>query len=165
MPTQSIKVSSYLIGVAPPGFLGTNTGPVVAQLDNNFANSRIFQQGKTPFVGDYIAVAGQAAGRSIRSPGHGCRTQRPSTSKPTFFVAWGDNRMLRGNTIADLVAADRLYAPDVGGAADGVSDPTMTYPACSPATPLSNTRNQEIFGTTIKPGLIVTVPSASETDR
>ena len=30
---------------------------MVTQLENNFANSRIFQQGRTPFLGDYIAVA------------------------------------------------------------------------------------------------------------
>ena len=157
--TPSVKVSSYAIGVAPPGFLGTNSGPVVTQLENNFANSRIFQQGRTPFLGDYIAVAAKQL--KLDSATH---TWVPNTAasstKPTFFVAWGDNRLLRGNTIADLIAPTGYTPPTLVAPADGVNDPTMTYPACSPATPLSNTRNQEVFGTSIKPGLIVTVPSA-----
>ena len=159
--TQSIKVSSYLIGLAPPGFLGGNAEPIVAQLENNFANSRIFQQGKTPFVGDYIAVAGKQWKIDPTT-----RAWVPNTTpvevKPTFFVAWGDNRALRGNTIADLVAPTGYTPPTFTPPQDGVVDPTMTYPACSPSTPLANTRNQEIFGTSIKPGLIVTVPSASK---
>ena len=159
--TQSIKVSSYLIGLAPPGFLGGNTEPVVAQLENNFANSRIFQQGKTPFVGDYIAVAGKQWKVDPATRAWVPDTT-PADVKPTFFVAWGDNRSLRGNTIADLVAPTGYTPPTFVAPQDGVGDPTMTYPACSPSAPLANTRNQEIFGTSIKPGLIVTVPSASK---
>ncbi len=159
--TQSIKVSSYLIGLAPAGFLGGNPQPVVAQLENNFPNSRIFQQGKTPFVGDYIAVAAKQWKVDPATRAWITNTT-PVDVKPTFFVAWGDNRSLRGNTIADLVAPTGYTPPTFAAPQDGVGDPTMTYPACSPTTPLANTRNQEIFGTSIKPGLIVTVPSASK---
>jgi hypothetical protein len=160
-PTQSIKVSSYQIGLAPAGFLGTTSGAALTQLENNFANSRIFQQGRTPFVGDYIAVAAQQWKVDPST-----RAWVPNTAKqgakPTFFVAWGDNRMLRGNTIADLVQPTGYTPPTYTAPQDGVVDPTMAYPACSPAAPLANTRNQEVFGTSIKPGLIVTVPSASK---
>jgi hypothetical protein len=160
-PTQSIKVSSYQIGLAPAGFLGTNSGPVLTQLENNFANSRIFQQGKTPFLGDYIAVAGQQwkVDPSTRA---WVPNTRPALVKPTFFVAWGDNRMLRGNTIADLVEPTGYTPPTFTAPLDGVGDPTMPYPTCSVTTPLANTRNQEVFGTSIKPGLIVSVPSAAK---
>ncbi len=157
--TPSVKVSSYAIGVAPPGFLGTNTTPVVTQLENNFANSRIFQQGRTPFLGDYIAVAAKQLKLDPAA-----QTWVPNTSaltaKPTFFLAWGDNRLLRGNTIADLIAPTGYTPPTLMAPSDGVNDPTAAYPACSVAAPLSNTRNQEVFGTSIKPGLIVTVPSS-----
>ena len=158
--TTSIKVSSYLIGVAPPGFFG-NTQPAVVQLEHSFPNSRIFQQGKTPFIGDYIAVAGKQW--KIDSA---TRAWVPNTApldvKPTFFLAWGDNRSLRGNTIADLVTPTGYTPPTFAAPLDDPGDPTKTYPACTPATPQSNTRNQEIFGTSIKPGLIVSVPSASK---
>jgi hypothetical protein len=160
-PTQSIKVSSYLIGLAPAGFLGSNPGPVLTQLENNFGNSRIFQQGKTPFVGDYIAVAAQQwkVDPSTRA---WVPNTTPAAVKPTFFVAWGDNRLLRGNTIADLVQPTGYTPPTFAAPEDGIVDPSTTYPACSPTAPLSNTRNQEVFGTSIKPGLIVTVPSAAK---
>ena len=160
-PTQSIKVSSYQIGLAPAGFLGSNAGPALTQLENNFPNSRIFQQGKTPFVGDYIAVAAQQWKLDPST-----RAWVPNTAKqgakPMFFVAWGDNRMLRGNTIADLVQPTGYTPPTYTAPQDGVVDPTQPYPACSPTAPLANTRNQEVFGTSIRPGLIVTVPSASK---
>jgi hypothetical protein len=160
-PTQSIKVSSYQIGLAPPGFLGSNAQPVLAQLENNFANSRIFQQGKTPFVGDYIAVA---ANQWKIDPT--TRSWLPNTAptgvKPAFFVAWADNRLLRGNTVADLIQPTGYTPPTFTPLQDGVGDPTTTYPACSPSAPLASTRNQEIFGTAIKPGLIVSVPSAAK---
>src|SRR4029079_10987866 len=84
----------------------------------------------------------------------------PTGSKPTFFVAWADNRLLRGNTIADLIQPTGYTPPTLMAPSDGVNDPTTTYPACSASAPLSNTRNQEVFGTSIKPGLLVTVPSA-----
>ena len=157
--TQSVKVSSYATGIAPPGFLGSNSGAVLTQLENNFANSRIFQQGKTPFLGDYIAVAAKQLKIDPVSRAWVPNTA-PAGAKPTFFLAWGDNRMLRGNTIADLVQPTGYTPPTLMAPSDGVNDPTMAYPACSPAAPLSNTRNQEVFGTSIKPGLIVTVPSA-----
>jgi hypothetical protein len=160
-PTQSIKVSSYQIGLVPAGFQGTNSGPVLTQLENNFPNSRIFQQGKTPFVGDYIAVAAQQWRVDPST-----RAWVPNTAKqgakPTFFVAWGDNRMLRGNTIADLVEPTGYTPPTYTALQDGLVDPSTAYPACSPTAPLANTRNQEVFGTSIKPGLIVTVPSATK---
>ncbi|MFL6278986.1 MAG: HYR domain-containing protein [Vicinamibacterales bacterium] len=157
--TPSVKVSSYQVGLAPPGFFGTNPGPVLTQLENNFANSRIFQQGKTPFLGDYIAVAAKQLKLDPAT-----RAWVPNTTavgaKPTFFIAWGDNRLLRGNTIADLIAPTGYTPPTLAAPSDGVNDPAATYPSCSAATPLSNTRNQEVFGTSIRPGLIVSVPSA-----
>ena len=160
-PTQSIKVSSYQVGLVPAGFLGGNSAPVLTRLENNFANSRIFQQGKTPFIGDYLAVA---APQWKVDPA--TRTWVPNVTpgarKPTFFVAWADNRMLRGNTIADLVAPTGYTPPTFTAPLDGIVDPSTTYPACSPSAPLANTRNQEVFGTSIKPGLIVTVPSAAK---
>jgi HYR domain-containing protein len=157
--TPSVKVSSYAIGVAPPGFLGTNPGPVVTQLENNFANSRIFQQGRTPFLGDYIAVAAKQL-KLDPTTHFWVPNTSPTGAKPTFFVAWGDNRLLRGNTVTDLIEPTGYTPPTLMAPSDGVNDPTMAYPACSPSSPLSNTRNQEVFGTSIKPGLIVTVPSA-----
>jgi hypothetical protein len=137
----SVKVSSYRVGLVPPGLPG---GGTVRKLEDNFVNSRIFQQGTVPFLGDYIAVAAKVA---------------PAGQQPTFFVAWTDNRSLRGNTIADLVAPTG-YTPPTLSALQGEPDPTQDYGPCDPA--LANTRNQEVFGALIRPGLVVSVPSAAK---
>lgn len=156
-PTTSIKVSRYLTGIAP-------FGPAHAQiqLEHSFLNSRIFAQGTKPFVGDYIAVAARAF--KLDSTNQWVANTAATPDKPSFFVAWADNRMIRGNTIADFVQPTGYTPPTFSSLSDGVVDPSATYPTCDPASPnpLSNTRNQDVFGTTIRPGLIVSVPSTTK---
>jgi hypothetical protein len=142
-PGAAVKVSSYRTGVAPPGF-GLPAGQVI-RLEDNFVNSRIFKQGTVPFLGDYIAVAAKTA-----APGQA----------PSFFVAWTDNRSLRGNTVGDLDAPSQ-YTPPLP-VLQGEPDPTQPYQPCTVANDLSKTRNQEVFGAMIRPGLVVSVPSASK---
>ena len=62
----------------------------------SFANKKLFSQGQAPFLGDYIAMAG----REFRPTGTG-RWMSNATANPEsnedFFVAWTDNRDVRGS--------------------------------------------------------------------
>jgi hypothetical protein len=150
--SPSVKISSYRTGLAPPGFAGPGSPAQVMKLEDNFVNSRIFRVGTTPFIGDYVAVAAKSLTRN--GAGAWVPNTAPSAQTPNFFVAWTDNRLLRGNTVADLIEPTGYTPPTLQGEPDPGQPPVPCVPG------LENTRNQEIFGSMIRPGLIVSVPSA-----
>jgi hypothetical protein len=97
--TPSVKISQYRTGLAPAGFAGPGSPSQIMKLEDNFVNSRIFRQGTTPFIGDYVAVAAKSLVQN--AAGAWVPNTAPSAQTPSFFVAWTDNRLLRGNTVAE----------------------------------------------------------------
>jgi len=159
--SPAVRVSRYRMGVVP-GPPGAGNPAGLVQLEENYVNSRIFQQGTRPFLGDYIAVATVTLARDPATKAWVPNVER-SRESPSFFVAWADNRNLRGNTAADLVQPTGYSPPTLMAIApDGDAAPLEPYPACNPAAPLSNTRNQDLFGTILRPGLSIRVASAAK---
>ena len=103
IPTPSVQVSRYVEGV-PQGA----TGPAV-QLEFNFLNDRLFQQGTVPFHGDYPHIA---APQLRLEGGQWVSNATPSpTEKPIdFLVSFTDNRDVRGNVWEDL-SDPTVYTP------------------------------------------------------
>ena len=78
-------------------------GPFEA--DASFANKKLFGSGTLPFLGDYIAVTGrefrQIAGGSHEGKWESNASLNTAEPREDFFVAWADNRDVRGK-IASL---------------------------------------------------------------
>ena len=64
------------------------------EAEASFANKKLFGSGTLPFLGDYISVAAQQYRK--RSDGKWEGNASISGEKQDFFVAWADNRDVRG---------------------------------------------------------------------
>lgn len=102
LAANSVRVSRYLEGALE------EDGPV-QQLEFNFLNDRIFQQGSVPFTGDYPNVAAPTfrleGGEWVSNTGPSA-TLRPVD----FLVTWTDNRNVRGNVWENL-SDPTVYTP------------------------------------------------------
>jgi hypothetical protein len=162
------------------------------QLERNYVNGRLFKQATKPFVGDYIAAAAPAfrlgaGGLWVSNQGTPGPTDA-APSEPTFYVAWADNRDVRSNVYRQSAclpgaapgspgcpgASD--YTPalqgEPGSSATGVCQPD--FPAATDPDDLHWTqggpqqslkalsRNQNIYASVIKPGVVFGTASASK---
>jgi hypothetical protein len=112
MATASVQVSRYIEGI-----LEGDVGPA-RQLQFNFLNDRLFQQGLVPFHGDYPHIT--APGFRLEGGIWVSNAAAGADEEPVdFFVSFTDNRDVRGNVWEDL-ATPTVYTPaDAGLRATG----------------------------------------------
>ena len=110
-----VRVSQFRIGARIENVDGeAQAGSVAIEGEASFANAKMYASGTLSFIGDYLAVAGQ----EVRLDDNGkvvsnsSALTNPLTDNADFFVAWTDNRDVRGN-IFDPTSLDNTvpYAP------------------------------------------------------
>ena len=92
-----VIVSQYRIAAEiRDGELG---GTVAIEAEASFGNKKLYASGSLPFLGDYITVAGEEY--RLRDDGKSESNSSPIISpaldKTPFFIAWTDNRDVRGS--------------------------------------------------------------------
>ncbi len=134
------RVSQYVFGSRP----GSSK---IEQLQINPPNFPMFQLGTTPFIGDYIDIAGL----SMTPIDAGWRFNIAPSDAAGFHVTWTDNRDVRPPRDGDWTK----YTPPNSASNTGVSkfDPTQPVPGCNPD--YTGTRNQNIYTSQITQGLVV----------
>lgn len=81
------------------------------ETEASFANKKLFAQGNAPFLGDYIAIAARGYRRNDADTAWESNASAVVNGNEDFFVAWTDNRDVRG-TIAQLTdTMDYSYDP------------------------------------------------------
>jgi hypothetical protein len=141
---SSVQVSQYAFGSIPPSL-------DIQQLFINPPNLPMFLTGTTPFIGDYIDVAGPTF---IAKPDGTWRYNNLSTDPDFTHVVWTDNRNV-------VPPADGNWAnytpPTYPGSTTSIFDPTQQRPACIvPGN--TGDRNQDIYTAQLAPGLVVSAP-------
>jgi hypothetical protein len=149
------QVSRYLFGVYPDRPAQT--------LERNNVNNRMFQSGRTPFMGDYPASAGVnwVLKDPIGSPGEWVSSAGKAGVQPVFHLAWTDNRLVRSNVSGnpnDPNSTTPYTPPPLS--AQSEPDPTTVRGACTVQT--ASTRDQTVFAARIYPDLILVSPSTSK---
>lgn len=95
---------------------GPGASPTLYEIDASFGNAVLYGSGRLAFLGDYIAVAGQEFRRngSGWTSNNSAASSIPELNKADFFVAWADNRDLRGAVTfgAPGVPASQYTPPD-----------------------------------------------------
>ena len=140
----SARVSQYPFGIA--GTAGIDAGDVLTppaqleQLKFNPPNLPLFAKGTTPFVGDYIDIAGldflqDAAGQ--------WRFNTQGVSAPVFHAAWTSNEDVRPPPDGDWTS----YTPP-------------GKPGCVPGR--EGMRNQNVYSGRITQGLVVSSPQTAK---
>ncbi len=164
----SVQVTQFQLGIDETGNL--------IKLERSFSGARLFKKGLQPFLGDYITVAGPP----YRQDANGTWvTNQADGKEPAFFVAWADNRDLRGNAWG-AEGTRSQFSPAVAGFTPGdgrdeeraavqqalnEADPSGQSTICvfDPSDPeapdLSLTRDQNIYGSMLYPGLRITSPT------
>ncbi len=66
------------------------------ETEASFANKKLFAQGKAPFLGDYIAMAAREYRRNSDDTAWESNASYVEGTNEDFFVAWTDNRDVRG---------------------------------------------------------------------
>ncbi len=147
----SIQVTSYSFGI-------DDTGSLV-KLERSHPNSRIFRKGTTPFVGDYISVAGESFSVGEDGNWHQHEVTGENTS---FFIAWADNRDIRGDVWQDLESATPFSPATL--LADSEPDPTGKRVMCEQETEddVSLTRDQNVYGAMLNPGFKISSPTPNK---
>jgi hypothetical protein len=137
----SARVTRYL-----SGNYGSTRG---VQLQYNPPNLPIFAKGTTPFIGDYIDIAGQTF--TIDASSHWTfNTAASGTRVPMFHVAWADNRDVRKPPPGQTWASYK--SPTLGPS--GLICDSGTNPG---------SRNQNLYTAPLMPGLLVTAPGNQKT--
>ncbi|MGA8442449.1 MAG: putative Ig domain-containing protein [Candidatus Sulfotelmatobacter sp.] len=144
----SVQVTDYAYGSIPP----ITPTSLIQQLQVDPPNLPMFQSGTLPFFGDYIDVAGPTF---IPLENGTWRFNNLATDPDFTHVVWADNR--------DVVPpADGNWAnytpPTYPGSTTSTFDPTQTRPACTPSTPDTGDRNQNIYTAQLAPGLVLSSP-------
>jgi len=104
-----VRVSQYRIAAEiENGVLG---GKVALEAEASFSGKKLYASGSLPFLGDYISVAGQQF--RLREDGlwesNSSPIESPALDKTDFFVAWTDNRDVRGNIM--MLEDSMPYSP------------------------------------------------------
>ena len=171
--SEPIRVSQYrtVADASDP------TGPL-QEIEASFANAMMFSSGELSFLGDYFAIAA-AAFRSNDSggwEGNASALPAPASNLVDFFIAYADNRDVRGDVLFDGPGPNSPYTPpdnipsggtaslpgdepvdsDAEGVVDFFTDPNT---ACIDGADL--TRNSNVFGTVIRDTLRLSSPVES----
>jgi len=145
-------------------------GGVRRQLEFNFLDPRLFQQGTVAFNGDYHALAGQRYRPSETTAGAWIRNTQPSTSHAIFYSAFTDNRDVEGYVWAgppgtSFTPAGGKQEPDTGfevATACTVSPDTNLDTTVWTASDSPRSRYQNVYAATTLPGVVVATPSGSK---
>jgi hypothetical protein len=145
--TSSVLVSQYAYGTPQPA-AGSTPSPLIQQLEFDAPNLPLFEQGNAPFMGDYIDVAGPTF---INDPVSGWRYNNLPTDPDYTHVVWADNR----NVVPPADGNWGNYTPvNLSAGTISTFDPTQTITnSCAPGQ--TGMRNQDIYTTTLSPGLIM----------
>jgi hypothetical protein len=141
----SARVSQYPFGItatsAPEEAGGVLTPPAtLTQLAFNPPNLPLFAKGSTPFVGDYIDIAGL---EFVRDPSGEWRFNAQPASAPVFHAVWTSNQDVRPPPDGDWTS----YTPP-------------GKPGCVPGR--EGMRNQNVYTGRITEGLVVSSPQTSK---
>ena len=135
----SVQVSRYLTGSLP----GEKGKDKVRQLQFNVPNLPLYRLGTTPFIGDFIDIAGQTF---VQDP-TGKWTFNVAAGGPAFLHAfWTDNRDVRPPKNKDWTK----YTP-----------PTTLFSTVKCEAGTTGMRNSNIYTSLVTPGLRVGSPSNS----
>jgi hypothetical protein len=132
----SAKVSQYLRGSRP----GSRT---IEQLQFNAPNLPLYAQGTTPFVGDYLDLAGQTF---VLDASGKWAFNTASTGPGVQYAFWTDNRDVR--------------PPSDGNWAHYTPPTATSLQGCAPGQ--TGMRNANIYSARVSPGLLVGSPANSK---
>ena len=141
----SARVSQYPFGVASTQGI-EDAGDVLTppakleQLKFNPPNLPLFAKGTTPFLGDYIDIAGLDF---VLDPAGGWRFNTQGASAPAFHAAWTSNEDVRPPPDGDWTS----YTPP-------------GKPGCIPGR--EGMRNQNVYAGRITQGLLVSSPQTTK---
>ena len=141
----SARVSQYPFGIASPEGID-DAGDVLTppakleQLKFNPPNLPLFANGTTPFVGDYIDIAGLDF---VPDPAGSWRFNTQGASAPVFHAAWTSNEDVRPPPDGDWTS----YTPP-------------GKPGCVPGR--EGMRNQNVYTGRITQGLVVSSPQTAK---
>ena len=144
---STARVSRYNFGLRNdsgdiPGYL--------RQLQVDPPNLPLFEQGKVPFLGDYIDIAGLAF-VPTDTTGKNWRFSNLPSDTPVVYATWTSNQDVRPPADGNW----QNYTP-VGGGGPSIYSPGTNTPVCS--TGQEGMRNQNIYSSRITQGLLVSVP-------
>lgn len=124
------------------------------QLKVNPPNLPMFMQGQVPFLGDYIDIAGQMF---VPTANGSWAYNNPAVnpSSPVHYASWTTNQDVIPPANGDWTK----YIPITSGTS--VFNGTATQP-CQPGTGFEGDRNQNIYGSRITQGLLVSSPQNSK---
>ncbi len=147
------NASRYRFGVFP--------GRPAQVVERNKKNARMFQSGKVPFHGDYVAAAGVrwALKDPVTKPGEWVSSAGLAGAQPYFHIAWTDNRLVRGDVSGLLGEEGSGYTPPPL-ATFREDDPTTPRGVCEPAK--VGTRDQTVMAAGVYPALLLGTASASK---
>ena len=184
--SEPVRVSQYR-AVAD----ASNPSGPLQEIEASFANALMFKSGELSFLGDYFAVAAP----EFRPDGSGGWESNASAAPPPasnlvdFFIAYADNRDVRGDVLFNGTGLSTPYTPpknlpatestaaalpgdetesSTPGAtaesanAEGIVD-FFTDPntACTPGTNTDRTRDSNIYGSVIRDTLRLSSPVES----
>jgi hypothetical protein len=135
--TPSVLVSQYLRGSRP----GSRT---IEQLQFNAPNLPLYAQGTTPFVGDYLDLAGQTF---VQDAGGHWAFNMAANGPGVQYAFWTDNRDVRPPSDGNWAH----YTPPTSAASSQ---------SCAPGQ--TGMRNANIYSARISPGLLVGSPANSK---
>ena len=95
-----VRVSQFRIGARVETIDGEQqAGSVAIEGEASFANAKMYASGTLSFIGDYLAVAAQELrfDENGKVVSNASAITDPLTDKADFFIAWTDNRDVRGN--------------------------------------------------------------------
>ena len=137
------RISRYLFGLLPSDLAGATAH----QLQMNVPNLPLFRKGTTPFMGDYIDVAGPTFVLS----GGNWMFNSTATQSPVFHAVWTDNRDVRPPHDGDWTN----YTPPFSASATNLG-----AKACQSGQ--AGMRDQNIYTSEITQGLLAYSPGNSK---
>jgi uncharacterized protein YjbI with pentapeptide repeats len=108
-----VRASQFSIVVGPDG-PDLDSEPDTFETEASFGNKKLFAQGFASFLGDYIAIAAREFREITTGPNAG--KWEPNSSafggNEDFFVAWTDNRDVRGQIASIGESLGYSYTPE-----------------------------------------------------
>ncbi len=106
--SEPVRVSQYRAVAS-----ASDAGGPLQEIEASFANAQMFKSGELSFLGDYFAVAAP----EFRQDGAGGWESNASAAPPPasnlvdFFIAYADNRDVRGDVLFDGPGPNSPYTP------------------------------------------------------
>ena len=108
-----VRASQFSIVVGPDGD-DPDFDPDTFETEASFGNKKLFSQGNASFLGDYIALAAREFREITAGPNAGKWEANTSAfgGNEDFFVAWTDNRDVRGQIASIGDSLGYSYTPE-----------------------------------------------------